>query len=257
LGGDETAAGPTVHIICGPTAAGKSALALQLAAEHPVTIICADSRQIYRRFDIGTAKPSAAERAAVPHAGIDLVDPEVRFSSFAWAAVAAEAIAAASAAGRTPLVVGGAGFYLRALANPAPGVTPYRARYLVVDPGPALQGWIACRIDAMLDAGWVEEVRALDGAVPDDAPAWQASGYATVRALVRGRLTRAAAHSAIVVATRQYAKRQRTWFRHQIPAADVTRIDPRGDAVTEARAWLAAAPRERSLERGERREVTR
>src|SRR5688500_17712016 len=104
-----------LRIICGPTAAGKSALALSLAEREPTTIISADSRQIYRRFDIGTAKPTSAERRRVPHRGIDIVEATQRYSAASWAEDATRWIAEAADARRTPLVVGGTGFYLRAL----------------------------------------------------------------------------------------------------------------------------------------------
>jgi tRNA A37 N6-isopentenylltransferase MiaA len=214
-------------VVCGPTAAGKSALAMRLAEVAPITIISADSRQIYRNFDIGTAKPTCADRERVPHVGIDLVDPTQRYSSFAWAAVAAEAIDAARRNGRIPVIVGGAGFYIRALVTPEPGQPRYDARYLVVDPGPVLRDWIAHRVDTMLDGGWVDEVVRLDHDVPENAPAWQASGYSVIRDLVHGGLVAPKAREKIVIATRQYAKRQRTWFRHQLPSEQTRRIDPR------------------------------
>lgn len=81
-----TGSAAPLHIIAGPTGAGKSALALRLAERHGAVIISADSRQIYRGFDLGTAKPSAAERALVPHAGIDVADPGERWSAARWAA---------------------------------------------------------------------------------------------------------------------------------------------------------------------------
>jgi tRNA A37 N6-isopentenylltransferase MiaA len=226
-------------VVCGPTAAGKSALAMAVAAELPVTIVSADSRQIYRGFDIGTAKPSAADRAAVPHEGLDLVEATARYSAFAWAEVAGRAIAAATRAGRIPVIVGGAGFYIRALVTPAPDTPCYDARYLLVDPGVALRTWIEHRVDAMWAAGWPEEVQSLAARVPAEAPAWQASGYGAVRDMVDGRLTPAVAREQVIIATRQYAKRQRTWFRHQLPADRVTRLDPAdGGAATILRELL-------------------
>ncbi|HZO19468.1 MAG TPA: tRNA (adenosine(37)-N6)-dimethylallyltransferase MiaA [Gemmatimonadaceae bacterium] len=294
-----------LRIICGPTAAGKSAIALALAAHAPATIISADSRQVYRRFDIGTAKPTAEERQRVPHRGIDIVDPEQRYSAAAWAHDALGWIAEAAAEHRRPVVVGGTGFYLRALAMPLfeePPLDPdrraalgrlldamttadlrrwcehidparahlgrtqllraieigvltgrpisewhrqrarapaVRARWLVVNPRPAvLARRIEERAEAMLRAGWEEEVRELAQSVPEDAPAWNASGYRAVRDRVRGALTREAALSRIVVETRQYAKRQRTWFRHQLPADRVTWVDPtETGALDVARTW--------------------
>jgi tRNA dimethylallyltransferase len=105
-----------------------------------------------------------------------------------------------------------------------------------VDPGPALAGWIAARVDAMLDGGWPDEVRGLAALVPPDAPAWKASGYATVRRYVAGEIGREEAARLVTIETRQYAKRQRTWFRHQL-RGDVTWVDPRderSDALVEA-----------------------
>lgn len=297
-------AGVRLRVITGPTGAGKSALVHALASRVPVAVVSADSRQIYRGFDIGTAKPSAAERACVPHFGIDVVDPLARYSAAAWASDAATWIDAALAAGRDPVIVGGTGFYVRALTEPlfvepsldaerrrnisshlrtltyselgrwcaaldperaglgraqleraievalltgvplsrwhriSPGAPPRRARYLVIDPGPALGQSLAARLDDMLDAGWIEEARALDARVPESAPAWNATGYAVVRALARGTVGRSDAREQILVATRQYAKRQRTWMRHQLPPNDVTRIDPREPgAVDRALAW--------------------
>ena len=73
--------GPAIPTIVGPTGAGKSAIALWLARRHPLVVISADSRQIYRHFDIGTAKPTPAERASVPHRGVDVVEPTERYSA--------------------------------------------------------------------------------------------------------------------------------------------------------------------------------
>jgi tRNA dimethylallyltransferase len=122
------------------------------------------------------------------------------------------------------------------------GRTPrWRARYLVVDPGPALAGRIAARIDDMLDNGWMAEVTQLMHTVPATAPAWNATGYDAVRSLARGELPRDAARERILIATRQYAKRQRTWFRHQLPADRVTRVDPLGpDSTATIDRWLSS-----------------
>ena len=231
-------------MICGPTAAGKTTLAVALAGDLDLVVINADSRQIYRGFDIGTAKPTAAERQRVPHRCIDLAEPVTRFTAYAWAAAAEEAIAAARRDGRMPVVVGGAGFYIRALVHPvseqAPaGAERYAAHYLVTDPGPVLRERIADRAARMLDGGWAEEVASLATHVPDDAPAWQASGYSAIREYVAGTISRDAALAQVVIATRQYAKRQRTWFRHQLPAHRATRLDTDGaSAVRAAVAWV-------------------
>jgi tRNA dimethylallyltransferase len=257
-----------------------------------MTILSADSRQIFCEFDIGTAKPSVAERRAVPHRGIDIVQPTARYSAAAWADAADGWVAEAMREGRAPLVVGGTGFYLRALfgalfeepildeqrrraleaqlaslslaqlrawterLDPARAhlgraqllraieialltghrlselhverIRPARrrARYLLVDPGEALASLLEQRLNAMLEAGWLAEVHRLATTVPDDAPAWKSSGYGALRRVARGEQSLARARDAILIETRQYAKRQRTWFRHQLPADEVTRVDP-------------------------------
>ncbi|HVX42064.1 MAG TPA: tRNA (adenosine(37)-N6)-dimethylallyltransferase MiaA [Gemmatimonadaceae bacterium] len=297
-----------VAVICGPTAAGKSAIALWLAEQRGGVIVSADSRQIYRGFDVGTAKPTTEERGHVPHVGVDVVEPTARYSAAAWADAANVWIADALASGRTPLVVGGTGLYLRALfeglfeepaldrdrrsaleselghwplaelqrwasaLDPARAHlgrtqllraieialltgrrlselhavaarrTRWRPRYLVVDPGATLGERIAARTDSMLDAGWPDEVRRLMQTVPADAPAWKATGYDAVRRLVTGQWSRERARDAIVIATRQYAKRQRTWFRHQLPPDRVTRLNPLdADWREPVRRWLSGA----------------
>ncbi|MBK5188532.1 MAG: tRNA (adenosine(37)-N6)-dimethylallyltransferase MiaA [Gemmatimonadaceae bacterium] len=294
----------SLRIICGPTGAGKSALALALARVHPVTIISADSRQIYRGFDIGTAKPSRSEQLEVPHRGIDVVEPTQRYSAAQWAEAARGWIAESRAEQRTPLVVGGAGLYLRALTEPlfdeppldparraaldaelasysvaelrrwcerldparahlgrtqllraiivalltgtpisawharaprAPGVS---ARYLVVDPAAGLAARIDERLALMLELGWEREVEQLVRTGPADAPAWNGTGYRWVRAAVTNAYAREDALARVRIETRQYAKRQRTWFRHQLPPARVTQIDPgAGDALERAMRW--------------------
>ena len=281
-----------VPVICGPTASGKTRAALRLAQLAPVEVVSADSRQLYRGFDIGTAKPGADERAAVPHHGLDVLEPSARASAAWWADRADGWIRDIRARGRLPLVVGGTGLYLRALVGALfvePPMDPdrrraleaelapleiaelrrrvrrldpdrahlgrtqllraievatltgrrlselqranatsprWRVRYLVLDPGPSLAGTIAARTRAMFAAGWRGEVHRLSATVPADAPAWNASGYGVVRELERGMLSPEAAMERVIIETRQYAKRQRTWFRHQLGGEDVARLDP-------------------------------
>ena len=224
---------------------------MALAQRLDLVVISADSRQIYRGFDLGTAKPSPADRARVPHACLDVVEPTMRYTAYAWAQEAERAAEEARSAGRLPVVVGGAGFYVRALVHPvtttaSAGEERYEAHYLVVDPGPALRDRIAERAAAMVREGWVNEVDRLVRDVPATAPAWQASGYSAMREYVTGARSLEDALERVVIATRQYAKRQRTWFRHQLPADRVTQLDPDlPDAVGQALSWARALTRTR------------
>jgi tRNA dimethylallyltransferase len=113
---------PTVPLLGAPTASGKSAAALELAERFPLEIVTADAMQVYLGMDIGTAKPDAEERARVPHHLLDLVTPAEPFSVADWVEHAEQAIDEVLARGRVPLVVGGTGFYLRALARGLPTV---------------------------------------------------------------------------------------------------------------------------------------
>lgn len=284
--------GAELRVITGPTAAGKSALAMDLAERHGALIISADSRQVFRGFDIGTAKPTAEQRERIPHRGIDVVAPEERYSAARWAEAATSWIDDARRIGRDVIIVGGTGFYLRALFSPlfsepaldaerrdalqralaalttaelrrwcaiidparahlgrtqllravevatltgerlsdlqARSANPprWRARYLVVDPGAVLRERIEARVDRMLSDGWLEEVRRLSTVVPEDAPAWNAAGYEAIREAMDGIVTLDAARERVIIETRQYAKRQRTWLRHQLPDGGVLRLDP-------------------------------
>jgi tRNA dimethylallyltransferase len=302
-----------VPVICGPTASGKTHAALRLAQRDDVEVVSADSRQLYRGFVIGTAKPSAAERGAVRHHGIDVLDPTERASAAWWADQADGWIRDIIARGRVPLVVGGTGLYLRALfgalfaqppmdpdrrralgkelallgtaelrrrvavLDPArvhlgrtqllraievatltgrrmselqrenATVPRWRARYLVLEPGLLLPGTIAARTKAMFAAGWRDEVRRLITTIPADAPAWNASGYRVIRALEQGMLSPEAAMERVIIETRQYAKRQRTWFRHQLEGEEVTRLDPHAARFDDAlRDWWGAGAGEAS-----------
>ena len=108
---------PTAFALLGPTASGKSQLAMALAARHPIEIISIDSAQVYRGMDIGTAKPSPAERRAVPHHLIDLLDPTERYSAGRFRADAIRAVAQIHGRGGIPLFVGGTMLYYRALSQ--------------------------------------------------------------------------------------------------------------------------------------------
>lgn len=279
---------PRLVCLVGPTASGKSALALELAARVGGEIVSADSRQVYRHLDIGTAKATAAERAAVPHHCLDLIEPEEVFDVARFRAAAAAAVEDVTRRGRVPLVVGGTGLYVRALVGglcPAParvpalraalaaaaaaeGTAALHRRLAVADPAAAaridprdgvrivralevglatgvpLSTWqarhgfaerpyevlmlglarpvaeldarIAARVSAMVAAGLLEEVRALRArGLGEEAPGLAAVGYREMLACLSGRLDLGAAVAATVLATRRFAKRQRTWFRRE------------------------------------------
>lgn len=104
-------------VITGPTASGKTGLALELARRHDGEIICADSRTIYKGMDIGTAKPTPAERQTVPHHGLDLVEPGARFTARDFQRYAIECIADIRSRGKVPLLVGGTGLYIDAVVR--------------------------------------------------------------------------------------------------------------------------------------------
>jgi tRNA dimethylallyltransferase len=296
-----------LRIICGPTASGKSAIAMELCTTQNAAIVSADSRQIYCSFNIGTAKPSPSDCARATHYGIDVADPVERFSAARWADEATEWIECAGEIGKTAVIVGGTGLYIDALVTPlfpAPELDPHKreklaqvledlslpelrrwcgeldparahlgrtqlmraieialisgarisdlharhnagrggetsifASYLLVDPGPGLASRIEARVDDMIASGWADEVRELTITVPSDAPAWKASGYRTMREYIDGRDDLSSVRERIIIETRQYAKRQRTWFRNQLPEADVTHVNPddsgAGDVVRE------------------------
>lgn len=213
--------GQNILVVVGPTGAGKSQYAMELSKTENIAIISADSRQIYRRFSIGTAKPAKEELSAVLHYGVDIVDSTQQYSAYQWAKDAAIWIEDALQKGLRPVVVGGTGFYIKSLFDPPYDEIPvqglkYKADYLIVDPGPVLQERIVNRVDAMLEAGWEDEVRALMQSEPEDAIAWKASGYRHLRSYVLGDVSLQHARERTIIDTRQYAKRQRTWFRHQL-----------------------------------------
>ncbi|MCU0562077.1 MAG: tRNA (adenosine(37)-N6)-dimethylallyltransferase MiaA [Desulfobacterales bacterium] len=108
---------PKVIVVCGPTAAGKTAVGIELAAALGGEIISADSMQVYRYMDVGTAKPTAAERAAAAHHLIDVVDPDEPFDAARYAVLARETVAALHRRGKVPLVVGGTGLYIKSLLH--------------------------------------------------------------------------------------------------------------------------------------------
>ena len=275
-----------IWILTGPTASGKTDLSLDLAEKHGCEIVCMDSMQIYRGMDIGTAKPTAAEQARVPHHMLDVVDPRETYSVAQWVEDACACIREIQSRGKRALLVGGTGFYLRALRHPmamgnvpavpeirqaleaaaeqpdgkallhrqleeadpvtaerlhvndvrrviralevfkatgipfsrqsqveAPPPFPSRCAALTL-PRDVLYRRIDLRVERMLEAGLVEEVRSLLGSgVPEDCQSMKGLGYKELVPYLKGELSLAEAKAAIQQGSRHYAKRQLTWLR--------------------------------------------
>jgi len=275
--------------LMGATGTGKSALAMQWAERLATSIISCDSMQVYRHLDIGTAKPAGEERQRVVHHLIDCADITEIYSASRWAEEARHIIAAENSEGRLPLIVGGTGFYLRALLHGFADIPPedaeVRSRLVALqqqhgtphlhtmlqetDPvtaarlaandtqrimralgvyhssGTPLSEWqrqgteaapaIDCpvlvlelpreqlrqrlgdRFEVMMQAGWLDEVRWLaEQQLPDTHPAMRAVGYRQLLGHLRGEYGLDEAIHEGITATRRYAKRQVTWFRHQV-----------------------------------------
>lgn len=282
-------AGAPIVMLLGPTASGKSAIAMALAQRLPIEIVSVDSAQVYRGMDIGTAKPRPSERTAVRHHLIDLVDPSERYSAARFVDDARDAIAGIRARGNLPLLVGGTMLYARAFADglhPLPGADAavrarideqaridgwpaLHARLAELDPtsasriepgdaqriqralevleltGRPMSEWlsrtppeaagtndcvrialepserallharIASRFRAMIDAGLIDEVRALcaRGDLSPQLPSMRCVGYRQIREWIEHGGAREAMIDAGIAATRQLAKRQLTWLR--------------------------------------------
>jgi tRNA dimethylallyltransferase len=271
-----------VLALVGPTGSGKSALALAAAERLDAEIVAVDAFTVYRGMDVGTAKPSRASRARVPHHLIDVLDPSEECTVQWFQGAARGAIDAVAGRGRLPLLVGGSGLYFRAAVDPlefpptdaavraalqrrwqgepaaahahlgerdpeaAARIDPanlrrtVRALEVIELTGTPFSSWrrawedyasvyprlavvgvdvdadelaarIEARVDAMLDAGLVDECRRLAG-TPLSVTARQAIGYAEVLDHLGGEGTLVGARERIVARTRRYAARQRRWF---------------------------------------------
>ncbi|MDR1670042.1 MAG: tRNA (adenosine(37)-N6)-dimethylallyltransferase MiaA [Oscillospiraceae bacterium] len=215
-----------MKILCivGPTASGKTAAAVEMALRMNGEVVSCDSVQLFRGFDIGTAKPTDGERRGVTHHMLDVAEPEEEWSAGRYAREARVCIDAVLRRGKLPVVSGGTGFYLRALTDGLTGLPPAPADWEFVTvglhpPRDVLERRIIDRAGAMLRGGLIEETRSLlQSGVPEDCAPMCAIGYVQARALLAGTLTEEAALAEIILRTRQYAKRQRTWFYHQTKA---------------------------------------
>lgn len=279
-------------VLAGPTASGKTELAVALAERLGAEIISADSRQVYRRLDAGTAKPDDAQRRRVPHFLLDIVDPDETYDAGRFARDARAALADITARGKRAIVCGGTGLYLKALleglaplpprdealrarlaklggpalharlkkADPkaAAGIPPGNVARLVralevleLTGKPITEHWEAgrkdgvaaekvlvleletaaliARIERRCERMWpalLDEVRWL---VPKSytgaEPGFTSLGYPQALAAASGRKDPAAMLDEMIDKTAQYAKRQRTWFRGQLPDATRLRAD--------------------------------
>ena len=281
---------PVAILIAGPTASGKSALALDLAARFGGVLVNADSMQVYGDLRIITARPTESEEARVPHRLYGHVDAAESYSVGRWLVHAGRALDAVAQQGRLPIVVGGTGLYFKALTHgltaippipaairaaararltahgaaalhaelarrdpvaagrirPADSVRIVRALEVMEATGRSLADWhrdgmrpivdrdravsffldvsrdelyrrIDRRFDAMLAAGALDEVRALAARGLDPLlPAMKAHGVPWLRRHLAGELTLTQAAAEAKADTRHYAKRQATWFRHQL-----------------------------------------
>lgn len=278
-----------IIVLVGPTAVGKTALAIELAERLGGEIVSADSRYLYQGMDIGTAKPTPEERARVPHHLIDVTTPDKPWALTQFQAAAFAAIEAIQARGRPALLVGGTGQYIRAViegwqippgepdgalraeleaALKREGVGALATRLQRVDPEsaaqidlgnprrviralevalttgasfvaqrrktappfasviiglnrprPELYARIDARVDAMLAAGLVDEVKALAAqGYSWDLPAMSALGYKQMGAYVRGECDLAEAVRRIKHDTRVFVRRQANWFKPADPA---------------------------------------
>lgn len=283
-------AGTDPIFVCGPTASGKSALALEMARQLDGEIVNADAFQLYRGLDVLTAAPPPEERTSVPHHLYGVLDPAEKTDAGSYMRRARPVIEEIQSRGKTPIVTGGSGLYLKFLTHgPAPlpsGDAKLRAElnarsleYLVaqlraLDPveaertalhnrrfvsraleiclltgqkaselrdqwaartreisaslrgimiqrtRPDLHARIAARTRAMLDGGAISEVAALKNVSTNCE---KAIGFREIRALISGEIDRATCEDLINAATRQYAKRQETWFRREKWLEIVTR----------------------------------
>jgi tRNA dimethylallyltransferase len=274
-------AAPLIGVV-GPTASGKTDLALALAARVPVEILVADSRQVYRGMDVGTAKPDLAARASVPHHLLDLADPDEVFTVAQWVERARALLPEVAGRGRLPMIVGGTGLYVSALLDghdyavqpwspeirarlgdelATEGLEPLAARLVAADPGAAEQidlrnprrvlralerseaggggvtpssvpyrGRIALlgisrprevlyrnideRASQLFAAGLLDEVRALlDAGYGPELRPMSGHGYREAIRHLAGEWSLEQAIEVTARRTRQYAKRQLTWFR--------------------------------------------
>jgi tRNA dimethylallyltransferase len=211
-----------VIAIVGPTASGKTALAVDLAQKYNGEIISADSRAIYKYMDIGTAKPTLEEQAAVPHHGLDLVEPNERFTVYDFQAYALEKITDIESRCKQPFVVGGTGLYIDSLVYDYQFNKNHNdrsdtsGRYVVVGittDRETLRERIWQRADQMFKADIVKETTMLADAYGWSGEAMKSNIYPIIQEMIDGKLTLEEAKQKIFFDDWHLARRQMTWFR--------------------------------------------
>lgn len=210
-------------LIGGSTAIGKSKFALELSEKLKMEIISADSVQVYKELNIGTSKPSKEEKALCPHHLIDIVDINHKFNAFDFVTYAKKCIDEIEARGNLPVIVGGTGLYIEALLfaysfkkqkENKNSVYDYKL-YLLNKDRERLYNAINARVDLMIKNGLIEEVKMLqDKGLCKDNQCYQAIGYKEILSYLNNETDLNTAIEKIKQSTRNYAKRQITWFKH-------------------------------------------
>ncbi len=240
-------------VIVGPTASGKTALAIEIAQKFGAEIICADSRTVYKGMDIGTAKPTKQEQAEIPHHLLDVVEPDQPFTVADFKEVANQAIENIAERGKLPIMVGGSGLYIDAVlydyqfakegaerdpVNPRhvsssePKIKqPLREKTIVLGLNPeldVLKDRITKRVDSMLDAGFINEVKHLFDTYGPDTKALQTPGYKAFKDYIENKISLEEAKAMFIRNDYLLARRQRTWFKRN---KSIHWLNNREDAV--------------------------
>lgn len=210
--------------IVGPTASGKTGLAIRLAEKLDGEIICADSRTIYKYADVGTAKPTVEEQSRVPHWGLDLIEPNERYSAGAFQEYALGKIGEIRARGKTPLLVGGTGLYVDSVLfnfqftehGSQEWRQQVRSNTIVVGIATEkkiLQERIADRTEQLFENCVVDEATMLGKKYGWDCPAMTGNIYQLAQSYLSGDATLKSIKDKFTTLDRQLAKRQMTWLR--------------------------------------------
>lgn len=210
---------PKIVIVLGPTASGKTALALSVAKKFNGEIVSADSRTIFKYMDIGTGKPSKSERKMVRHHLMDVVTPEARYTLADWQNDAYRTIDTILAEKKVPFIVGGTGLYISSITDayliPKKKEKPrYDSLLIGIDvPRVELYARINRRVQKMIRQGLEKEITSLKASYSWSLPSMHGIGYREWKPYFSKKKSKQEVINDIQQATRNYAKRQMTWFR--------------------------------------------